>query len=113
MASPSTPRCLSLDKFLDIFNEITRICSSCQHSTRVSRFRQEKKEEEKKHTLRTNKSQLMCATLCLLRIIFLRKDIALQIGQVDDVRTIAGKPSGREDLMSDEGGPDWFSVTVN
>ena len=108
IASPSPPRSLFLDEFLDVLYEFSRIYSTSQHSTRIYRFRQDKKE---KHTCRPNKSQLVRATRGLLRIVFLRKDVALQVGQVDDSQADAGQPCGREDLMSDESRPDWLPVT--
>ena len=82
-------------------------------TVQIGKEKKKRKESNRGCTCRPNKSQLVRATRCLLRIIFLRKDVALQIGQVDDSRAIAGQPCGRENLMSDKGRPDWLPVTGN
>ena len=54
----------------------------------------------------------MLATLCPLRDVFIRKDVSVQIGEMDDSVTNPGHPCRGEDLMGDERGPDRCSVYI-
>ena len=45
-----------------------------------------------------------------LRVVFLRKDVPLQLIQMHHPFTILRQPRRREDLMGDKGRPDGFSA---
>ena len=52
----------------------------------------------------------MLARLRSLRNISIRKDVSVQLGQMDHASTEPGHPYGGRDLMSDERRPDWFPM---
>ena len=52
----------------------------------------------------------MLARLRSLRNISIRKDVSVQLGQMDHASTEPRHPYGGRDLMSDERRPDWFPV---